>query len=84
MRILRGPADQSKFLDRRKAEIGLMQEDFDAARNSGRNRSADKRALLRVLAEEAKAKGRKLPFRLSEDFDESLPDDMLDAFEGKA
>lgn len=83
MRILRKPEDQSRYLERRKAELGLKPEDFEAARNTGRNRSATKRRLLGVLAEEAKRQGRKLPFHISEDFYKPLPDDLLDAFEGK-
>jgi len=83
MRVLRKPEDQSRYLERRKAELGLKPEDFEAARNSGERRSAAKRKLLGVLAEEAKRQGRKLPFYISDDFYKPLPDDLLDAFEGK-
>lgn len=83
MRILRKPVDQNQYLERRKAELGLKQENFETARNIGQHRGEDKRALLRALTEEAEISGRKLPFRVSDDFDAPLPDDLLDAFEGK-
>lgn len=83
MRILRNPGEQSRYLERRKAEIGLDQDDFEAARNKGLTRSPGKIALLRALVDQAKADRRRLPFRVFEDFDEPLPDDLLDAFEGR-
>lgn len=62
MRVLSDPAKQARYLVRRKAELGLTDADFAAARNGGRTRTASKRALLKAIEDQAKSDGRKPPF----------------------
>lgn len=49
-------------ISRKKAELGYSGKDFVRA-NSGRNRTDSKRALLRNLAERARAEGREPTFK---------------------
>jgi hypothetical protein len=49
-------AEKDRFLAQRKAELGIVGRDYVAV-NSGMRRTSAKRELLRVLEEEARARG---------------------------
>jgi hypothetical protein len=50
MIILRSSEDQEKFLEERKKELGIINEDLLECRNSGRRRTESKKELLQFLA----------------------------------
>ncbi len=54
-------SDYERRLDKRKAKLGLSDRDF-VRPNSGVARTREKRALLRVLDQVARAKGGRPPF----------------------
>lgn len=51
MRVLRSLEEQAAYLERRKRELGLPLGPMVELRNSGRRRTASKKALLARLAE---------------------------------
>jgi hypothetical protein len=54
--------EKERWLEARIHELGLTQDDFIRARNNGSRRTPEKRALLRRIEEEARRRGRPLPF----------------------
>lgn len=59
MRTLRSLEEQAAYLERRRREKGIPAAAFVAARNSGRRRTPEKRALLRLIRERTRiASGR--------------------------
>lgn len=55
---------RAKAIEERKAALGISGSSFVPV-NSGRNRTANKRALLSAIGREAKRQGRVAPFAVS-------------------
>ena len=49
MKIIRSPLEQAAYLEIRKKEVGLVDADFERARNSGYRRTPEKRRLLALI-----------------------------------
>ena len=55
-------SEKAKRLEARKRALGITPAQLQAAQNSGKGRTPEKRALLRLLDEVARKQGRALPF----------------------
>jgi hypothetical protein len=57
MRQLRNLEDQASYLEQKKRQKGLPLGVVEAARNTGRRRTPEKRALLQRIDDEARRRG---------------------------
>ena len=57
MRLLMSPEDQAKKIEERKRLLGITAEQLASCRNRGARRTPEKRALLRRIQAQAKARG---------------------------